>query len=89
MRNVTLSVSEAAYHRARVWSAKRHLSISNFVSVFLEELPIISEAITLFFKQNPELRGLFASEIEARRAADRPLSSFVLPSDSANLNKHS
>jgi hypothetical protein len=72
MRNITLAVTEAAYRRARLWGAKRDLSISHVVSIFLEELPIISEAITLYYKQYPELRNLFYAEIEAQRSAARP-----------------
>jgi hypothetical protein len=66
MRNITLAVSEAAYRRARIWGAQRDLSISHIVSIFLEELPIISAAIDLYYKQNPELEDLFYAEIAAR-----------------------
>lgn len=41
MKNITVAVSDRAYHDARVWAARRDTSVSKIVQDFLEDLPTI------------------------------------------------
>ena len=44
MKNITVVVSDHAYHDARVWAARRDTSISKIVQNFLEALPTLPGA---------------------------------------------
>ena len=44
MKNITVSISDTAYLRARVWAAERETSISAVVAYLLETLPKITRA---------------------------------------------
>jgi hypothetical protein len=44
MRNITVCISDQAYHDARVWCAKRDTSVSRVVQTFLEDLPRVKQA---------------------------------------------
>jgi hypothetical protein len=44
MKNITVSISDTAYLRARVWAAERETSISAVVAYLLETLPQIKRA---------------------------------------------
>jgi len=39
MRNITVSINDDAYRRARVWAARRDMSASHLVRSILEDLP--------------------------------------------------
>ena len=39
MKNITVAVTDRAYHDARVWAARRETSLSKIVQDFLEALP--------------------------------------------------
>ncbi|MGA3046146.1 MAG: hypothetical protein ABSD67_05960 [Terracidiphilus sp.] len=39
MRNITVSINDDAYRRARVWAARRDMSVSHLVRSILEDLP--------------------------------------------------
>ena len=41
MKNITVSVTDAAWHNARVWAAQRDPSLSAAVQEFLEALPTL------------------------------------------------
>ena len=45
MKNITVAVSGAVYHDARVWAAKRDTSISATVQYILENLPVLARAM--------------------------------------------
>ena len=44
MKNITVAVSDRAYHDARVWAARRDTSLSKVVQDFLEGLPKLRSA---------------------------------------------
>ena len=44
MKNITVAVTDRAYHDARVWAARRDTSLSKIVQDFLESLPRIRSA---------------------------------------------
>ncbi len=44
MKNITVSISDLAYLRARVWAAEHETSISAIVAYLLETLPQIKRA---------------------------------------------
>jgi hypothetical protein len=46
MKNITVSIPENAYLRARVWSAEHECSLSCIVAYLLETLPRIRDAPT-------------------------------------------
>jgi len=48
MRNITVSVSDQAYRRARVWAAERDTSLSRVVQYLIETLPTTSRAAHAF-----------------------------------------
>jgi hypothetical protein len=48
MRNITVSVSDQAYRRARVWAAERDTSLSRVVQYLIETLPTVSRAARAF-----------------------------------------
>jgi hypothetical protein len=39
MRNITVTVNDNTYLRARVWEARRDMSVSHLVRSILEDLP--------------------------------------------------
>jgi hypothetical protein len=48
MRNITVTIPDDSYRRARVWSAQRDTSVSAVVKYLLETLPGISRAKSAF-----------------------------------------
>lgn len=44
MKNITVAISDQAYHDARVWAARRDTSLSRIVQNFLEALPSLPGA---------------------------------------------
>jgi len=48
MRNITVSVTDQAYRRARVWAAERDTSLSRIVQHLIETLPTVSRAASAF-----------------------------------------
>jgi hypothetical protein len=48
MRNITVSVTDQAYRRARVWAAERDASLSRIVQYLIETLPTVSRAVQAF-----------------------------------------
>jgi hypothetical protein len=44
MKNITVAVTDRAYHDARVWAARRDTSLSKVVQNFLEALPRLRSA---------------------------------------------
>lgn len=55
MRNITVTISDDAYTRARVWAANRDTSVSAVVRFLLETLPGIKRAGKAFPVHNPNL----------------------------------
>ncbi len=45
MKNVTVSITEESYRRARVFAAQRNSSLSAMVEFLLENLPVVSRAV--------------------------------------------
>jgi hypothetical protein len=54
MRNITVTIPDDAYRRARVWAAQRDTSLSAVVKHLLETLPGISRAASAFPLRNPD-----------------------------------
>jgi hypothetical protein len=61
MRNITVPVTDQAYHRARVWAAERDASLSRIVQYLIETLPTVSRANRAF----PVLNSPTAEPIRA------------------------
>ncbi len=53
MKNITVSVPEATYIRARIWAAQRDTSVSAVVAWLLQILPSHKAAIQQFCKPTP------------------------------------
>jgi hypothetical protein len=53
MRNITVTIPDDAYTRARVWAANRNTSVSAVVRFLLETLPGINRAGKAFPVHNP------------------------------------
>jgi hypothetical protein len=52
MRNITVTIPDDAYRRARVWAAQRDTSLSAVVKHLLETLPGSSRAASTFPLRN-------------------------------------
>lgn len=48
MRNITVTIPDESYRRARVWAAQRNTSLSRVVNDLLETLPGIQRADKTF-----------------------------------------
>jgi hypothetical protein len=53
MRNITVTIPDDSYTRARVWAAERNTSISAVVRYMLETLPGLKRASKAFPLHNP------------------------------------
>ena len=67
MRNITVSVDEETYKRARVAAAERDTSVSALVKAYLRELSSAETEIERLKRQERELR----SRITSFSASDR------------------
>jgi hypothetical protein len=67
MRNITVTVDDDTYKRARVAAAERDTSISALVKAYLEQLASHETEIERLKRQERELR----SRVEAFSASDR------------------
>lgn len=67
MRNITVSVDEETYKRARIKAAELDTSVSRLVRDFLHELSAEETEFERLARQELELR----SSIESFRASDR------------------
>ena len=52
-RNVTVAVTEKSYCEARVLAARHDVSLSYLVGFILENLPLLSRAITTLRAEDP------------------------------------
>ena len=52
-KNITVAVSERSYFEARVYAARRSMSLSAFVGFLLEHLPLISPAVKGLVAKDP------------------------------------
>jgi hypothetical protein len=55
MRNITVTIPDDSYTRARVWAANRNTSVSAVVRFLLETLPGINSVGKAFPVHNPNL----------------------------------
>jgi post-segregation antitoxin (ccd killing protein) len=67
MRNITVTVDDETYKRARVAAAERDTSVSALVKAYLEQLASHETEIERLKRQEREIR----SQIAAFNAADR------------------
>ena len=67
MRNITVSVDDETYKRARVAAAERDTSVSALVKAYLQQLASHETEIERLKRQEREIR----SQIAAFNAADR------------------
>jgi hypothetical protein len=67
MRNITVSVDDDTYKRARVAAAERDTSISALVKAYLEQLASHETEVERLKRQEREIR----SRIEAFSASDK------------------
>ena len=67
MRNITVSVDEETYKRARIAAAERDTSVSALVKTFLEQLASQETEVERLKRQEREIR----SRIESFTASDR------------------
>ncbi len=61
MRNITVSVDEETYKRARVAAAERHTSVSALVKAYLEQLASHETKIERLKRQEREIRESIAA----------------------------
>jgi hypothetical protein len=52
MRNITVTIPDDAYRRARIWAAERDTSVSAVVKYLLETLPGINRSNLAFPARN-------------------------------------
>jgi hypothetical protein len=57
-KNITIAVTDAVYHDARVWAARRNTSISATVQDILENLPILSRAMRAMLEADMAALGI-------------------------------
>ncbi len=67
MRNITVSVDDATYKRARVAAAERDTSLSALVRAYLEQLASRETEVERLKRQEREIR----SRIESFSASDK------------------
>jgi hypothetical protein len=67
MRNITVTVDDNTYKRARIAAAERDTSLSALVKAYLEQLASIETETERLKRQEREIR----SRIEAFNASDR------------------
>ncbi|HEY1160835.1 MAG TPA: hypothetical protein VGE83_09410 [Terracidiphilus sp.] len=68
MKNITVTVSDQAYRRARVWAAERDSSLSRIVQYLIETLPGISRAADALPVAKSDSTGAAAPPAEAFEA---------------------
>lgn len=62
-RNVTLSISEEGYRKARIWAARQGFSMSAGLAFLIENLEDMSRIARQLHSENPDL----PQKLEARR----------------------
>lgn len=67
MRNITVTIPDEAYRRARVWAAQRDTSLSAVVRYLLESLPGIKRAANAFPVPNPNPASTVLSPLPAHQ----------------------
>jgi hypothetical protein len=71
MKNITVSVSDELYHRARVRAAERRTTVSALVRGFLEEVAEGETRFERLQRQQNEILAQIAHEAEGFSAASR------------------
>ncbi len=56
MKNITVSLDDETYRRARIWAAERGVSVTAVVKCILTTLPIRSQAKTPLTRSRPRFR---------------------------------
>jgi hypothetical protein len=59
-KNITVSISDQVYCDVRLWCAKRGVSVSRVVRVFLKDLPRLEEVGRFPLPEAPDPRSLAA-----------------------------
>lgn len=70
MKNITVSVKDEVYHRARVMAAERRTSVSALVRRSLEELAGEETEFERLAREERELRGAIRQRFQARDFKD-------------------
>jgi hypothetical protein len=52
-KNITVALTERNYHKARVYAVNHQISVSGLVEFFLENLPLLSQAIRNLVAKDP------------------------------------
>ena len=71
MKNITVSVDDEVYHRARVWAAERRTSVSAIVRKMLIELAGEETEFERLRREEHQLRKRLQARGVAFRASDR------------------
>jgi hypothetical protein len=58
MRNITVSISDAQFHQARIWTAERDTSLSATVEYLLKNLPKVVIAVDALVESELAAMGL-------------------------------
>lgn len=72
MKNITVSVDDELYHRARVKAAQRRTTVSALVRGFLERMAEEESDFDLLQRQQNELIARIRAEHPGFSAAERP-----------------
>jgi hypothetical protein len=62
MRNITVSVTDAQYRKARVWAAERDTSVSHMVQYLLANLPKTARAVSAILQSEIADRGILPED---------------------------
>ena len=71
MRNITVSVEDEVYHRARMWAAERRTSVSAMVRQMLAEVAEEETPFERLLREERELRDRLRSRGVRFAASDR------------------
>ena len=71
MKNITVSVDEEVYHRARMWAAKRRTSVSAMVRQMLMEVAAEETPFERLLREERALRERLRSRGVRFAASDR------------------
>lgn len=70
MRNITVSLSDESYYRARLWAARHDTSLTGLVRSILDDLPRIQRAVKALASEVPQSSP--SSPISINSASNSP-----------------
>src|ERR1017187_9730577 len=80
MRNITVTIPDDAYRRARVWAAERDTSLSAVVKYLLETMPGIKRSAIAFPNRNSNPANTTPAVTSPREALNKCILQINIPS---------